>query len=113
MSVDDGRFVNPVRVTPLLVLRQIVRSADAPTIRRLQNMVCLALHNRWIMESAYYNTLRHQRRNIDVILDQRQSLRAKKKILQKGGFLSLPPVLDSLATNAIGPVISLFRNKRR
>ena len=64
------------------------------------------------MESAYYNALRHQRKNIDMILDQRQGVRPKKQILQNG-FLSLLLVLASLAANAIGPTISLIRDLRK
>ena len=77
LTETDGRFVRSVQAMPLPVLRQVVRNTDAPTVKRLEQMVRLALHNRPIIESAYYNTLRRQRKNIDAMLDRRQSLRAK------------------------------------
>ena len=113
VSDSDGSIVRSIRASPLSMLRQVVRDADAPTVKRLEKMVRLALHNRQIMDSAYYNALRRQRKNINAILDRRQSVRAKKRILQKGGFLSLLPVLASLAANAIGPTISLIRDLRK
>ena len=116
MSDADGRFVRSVQTASLPVLRQAVRNADAPTVKRLERMVRIALHNRRIRESDYYNALRRQRKNIDAILDQRRSLKAKKQVLQKGGFLSLLPVLASLPANAVGPAISLIidlRNRKK
>ena len=113
LSDTDGRFVRSVQAAPTSMLRQAVRNADAPTVKRFEKMVRLALLNRRIMESQYYNALRRQRKNIDAILDRRRSLRAKKQTLQKGGFLALLPVLASLAANAVGPAISLIRDLRK
>ena len=69
VSNSDGRFVRSIQVFPLSMLRQVARDADAPTVKRLEKMVRLALHNRRIMDSVYYNVLRRQRKNIDAILD--------------------------------------------
>ena len=73
---SDGRFDHSIRTIPLSMLRQVVRNADVPTVKRLEKMVRLALHSRRITESAYYNALRRQRKNINAILDWRQSVRA-------------------------------------
>jgi len=80
--------------------REYVRKCDKQFVECVSECAKNVIKGNVPLTSRQIKNLRHKRHDMRALSKKKTSLRAKRKILQKGGFLTalLPPVLSVLGS---------------
>jgi len=80
--------------------REYVRKCDKQFVECVSECAKNVIKGNVPLTSCQMKNLRHKRHDLKALSKRKSSLRAKRKILQKGGFLTrlLPPVLSVLGS---------------
>jgi len=84
--------------------RQIVKKCDREFLDCVSECAKNVIKSNVPLKPTQLQRLRRERNNVRVLASKKTSLKKKRRILQKGGFLTalLPPVLSVLGSLLLG-----------
>ena len=86
-----------------ITCKAILKCADAGLIRCLCECVLNILKGNVAISPSQKQKLSQHKKSLRKLIDKREGLKKKKKILQKGGFLgALIPAIAPIITNLLG-----------
>ncbi len=97
-------FFGRIKRKPMRTLA--IKNINSDQLKSICDLCSNVVHKRLQVTPTQFKKLRKQRNIIRELSSRRISLKRKKALLQKGGFLNiLAPILGSLATTLLGGLL--------